>query len=191
MFVNITWWFSRRHSLDKLLIDGRWSAVRTARIYLNEGLAVLAELRILPSNKHISPFLRLFETKVQVASFATLEPPPRQPVGRTGGRGKRLKRPNNFLKSMKKGKPPEGGWSTFGCEGLACPTGGNPLSCFLPLGSGPRYRKAFQGKNRGVSFYYFLKLSEPHLIILTNTLRSGTKQVSWLFVYPPPEIKRH
>ena len=69
---------------------------------------------------------------------------------------------------MKKGKPPEGGWSTFGCEGLACPTGGNPLSCFLPLGSGPRYRKAFQGKNRGVSFYYFLKLSEPHLILGTN-----------------------
>ena len=87
-----TWWFSRHHSLDKLLVDGRWSAAKTARIYLNEGLSVLAQLKISASNKHISPFLRLFESKVVTASFATLEPP-NPSVGRSGGRGKRSKNP--------------------------------------------------------------------------------------------------
>ena len=39
-------WFGRRGSLDRILVQGRWMAARTARTYLNEGLAVLTELDI-------------------------------------------------------------------------------------------------------------------------------------------------
>ena len=42
-----TWWFSKHHSLDKILLQGRWAAPKTARIYLNEGLSMLAEM-VLP-----------------------------------------------------------------------------------------------------------------------------------------------
>ena len=91
-----TWWFGRHHSLDQILIQGRWQAVKTARIYLNEGLALLAELKIPVSNPHIAPFFRLFSSKISTGAFATLEPSPK--VERSGGRGKGRKRPNNFVK---------------------------------------------------------------------------------------------
>ena len=41
-----TFWFSKHGSLDRLLIQGRWQAPRTARIYINEGLATLAEMKV-------------------------------------------------------------------------------------------------------------------------------------------------
>ena len=41
-----TFWFSRHGSLDKILLQGRWMAARTARIYLNEGLSVLTQIKI-------------------------------------------------------------------------------------------------------------------------------------------------
>ena len=43
-----TFWFHKHSNFDKLLVMGRWQAVKTARIYLNDGLAMLAEMR-LPS----------------------------------------------------------------------------------------------------------------------------------------------
>ena len=51
-----TFWFQKHTSFDKLLVMGRWQASRTARIYLNEGLAMIAELK-MPVNS-----LRLFTT---------------------------------------------------------------------------------------------------------------------------------
>ena len=45
-----TFWFSKHGSLDRLLIHGRWQAPKTARIYINNGLATLAEMKI-PTNK--------------------------------------------------------------------------------------------------------------------------------------------
>ena len=53
-----TWWFQKHASFDRLLVMGRWQASRTARIYLNEGLAMLAELS-LPQNK-LRPFTRVY-----------------------------------------------------------------------------------------------------------------------------------
>eukprot|EP00435_Cladocopium_sp_Y103_P029447 s2458_g7.t1 len=41
-----TFWFGKHGSLDRILLQGRWMAARTARTYLNEGLAVLAEMKI-------------------------------------------------------------------------------------------------------------------------------------------------
>ena len=45
-----TFWFTKHGSLDRLLLQGRWSAVKTAKIYINSGLATLAEMR-LPTSK--------------------------------------------------------------------------------------------------------------------------------------------
>ena len=104
-----TWWFSKHHSLDQILIQGRWTAAKTARIYLNEGLAVLAELQIPRNGSNISPFLRMFETQLRSPVFATLEPPSK--VGRTGGRGKKSQKSNKRKFSGKKGL-------SFSCEFL-------------------------------------------------------------------------
>ena len=41
-----TFWFLKHGNLDRLLIQGRWQAPRTARIYINEGLSVLAEMNV-------------------------------------------------------------------------------------------------------------------------------------------------
>ena len=93
-----TWWFSRHHSLDQILLQGRWQAAKTARIYINEGLAILAEMRLPPNDSRISSYLKVYASKFTQPCFATLEPPPK--VGRKGGRGKGQK-PKRF--SMKKG----------------------------------------------------------------------------------------
>eukprot|EP00435_Cladocopium_sp_Y103_P008139 s339_g2.t1 len=49
-----TFWFGQHGSLDRILLQGRWMAARTARTYLNEGLAVLAEMKI--PFKPLKPF---------------------------------------------------------------------------------------------------------------------------------------
>ena len=82
-----TWWFSRHQNLDRILIQGRWSAPKTAKIYLNEGLAVLAELRLGPSHPSLQPFLHVFNRHHTHFSFKTLEPPAKN-AGSSGGRGK-------------------------------------------------------------------------------------------------------
>ena len=41
-----TFWFNKHGSLDRLLLQGRWHAPRAARIYINEGVAILAELKL-------------------------------------------------------------------------------------------------------------------------------------------------
>ena len=55
-----TWWFARHHSLDRILLQGRWSAPKTAKIYFNEGLAVMAEMRLPETLPPLRPFLQLF-----------------------------------------------------------------------------------------------------------------------------------
>ena len=52
-----TWWFAKHGSLDKILLQGRWQAPKTARVYINEGLSILAELALPPSLPSLSPFL--------------------------------------------------------------------------------------------------------------------------------------
>ena len=57
-----TFWFGKHGSLDKILLQGRWMAARTARTYLNEGLAVLADMQI-PS-KSLRPFHLVYTNAV-------------------------------------------------------------------------------------------------------------------------------
>ena len=84
-----TFWFSRHQSLDRILVQGRWHTQKSARLYLNEGLAVLATMRLPRTDPRINPFLTHFLRIVRTRNFQTLEPP--AVGGRAGGRGKRLK----------------------------------------------------------------------------------------------------
>ena len=53
-----TCWFGRYGSLDRILVLGRWAGARTARIYINDGLAMLAQLKL--PHKSLLPFVRVF-----------------------------------------------------------------------------------------------------------------------------------
>ena len=80
-----TFWFSKQGSLDRLLIHGRWQTPKTARIYINNGLATLAEMKI-PMSK-----LRGF---VNIYKHSLAQPVPNLEhahKSRSGGRGKRRK----------------------------------------------------------------------------------------------------
>lgn len=75
--------FSQHGSMDKLLIAGRWQSQKTARLYVNQGLAVLAELKI--PKTPFSVTLR----KQYVNSLSSLLPP-LEPVSlRSQVRGRR------------------------------------------------------------------------------------------------------
>ena len=64
-----TFWFSRHHSLDKILLQGRWQAAKTARIYINEGLSILAEMSLPPSHPSLRPFLSVFSLCIHSSHF--------------------------------------------------------------------------------------------------------------------------
>lgn len=81
-----TWMFTQFGSLDRVLIAGRWTAVKTARIYINSGLAVLAELKI--SALLLKPWVTVFMNSLSRAP--NLEPTLKE--SRTGGRGKKRRR---------------------------------------------------------------------------------------------------
>ena len=86
--------FVKCGSLDRVLLAGRWSAVKTAKIYLNSGLAMLADLKI--GDKKLQPFLTHFSNSLRL-------PPKLEPVlekNRSGGRGRDSKR----SKRVKKGE---------------------------------------------------------------------------------------
>ena len=87
--------FVKLGSLDRVLILGRWTAVKTAKIYLNSGLAMLADIQI-PA-RLLRPFHRIFHH--HVSSVRTLEP---AQSSRTGGRGKAKPLAKKAMKSVKK-----------------------------------------------------------------------------------------
>ena len=45
-------YFARHGSLERLLVQGRWASSRTARINIEEGLAVSAELKLAFPHTH-------------------------------------------------------------------------------------------------------------------------------------------
>ena len=92
-----TFWFSKHQSLDQILVQGRWHTQKSARIYLNEGLSVLASMRIPVHHPNIQPFYTVFHNTVKSPRFGTLEPPQ---SGRSGGFGKRGKRKGRASKNF-------------------------------------------------------------------------------------------
>ena len=87
-----TFWFGHHGSFDKLLVQGRWAAARTARVYLNDGLAQLAD--IAPSNSFLLPYVNLYRKS------PLLEPGSPQGRPRAGGRGARKGKSKDFVFSI-------------------------------------------------------------------------------------------
>ena len=88
-----TWWFCQHGNLDWVMILGRWQAQKTARMYLNESRAILAEMRLGTLEKTIAPY-RQFFLNATPSDFETLEPlqSNRQSSKRgLGGRGRNVK----------------------------------------------------------------------------------------------------
>ena len=79
-----TFWFTKHGSLDRLLIQGRWQAPKTARIYINSGLATLAEMRIPMEN--LRGFISVYRKSLN-KELPSLEHT-RQTSG-SGGRGRK------------------------------------------------------------------------------------------------------
>ena len=82
-----TFWFGQHSSLDKLCVQGRWASQKTARIYINEGLALLAELHLnwTPTNrKYLCVYVNTCKSSLPNLELASQR-------GSSGGRGKRQK----------------------------------------------------------------------------------------------------
>ena len=92
-----TCYFSRYGSLDRLLLLGRWQAAKTARVYINEGLATLAELR-LQGNSQAQAYRRQYIRSKSVE----LQPLERARKGRPGDNGKSKKSRKSGRKKGKK-----------------------------------------------------------------------------------------
>ena len=56
-----TFWLAKHGSLDKLLISGRRQAAKTARIYINEGMAVLADMKL--ATQKFTLYVRVFHNQ--------------------------------------------------------------------------------------------------------------------------------
>ena len=65
-----TFWFQRHGSFGRLLVQGRWQAAKTARVFLNEGLALLAEL--LLDHRFLNPFVNVCTNRHAAASCRSL-----------------------------------------------------------------------------------------------------------------------
>lgn len=87
--------FVKVGSLDRVLLLGRWTAVKTAKIYLNSGLAMLTDLAV-PFHL-LRPFHTIFFNFL--SSVHTLEP---AQWSRTGGRGKTVKSAKTAMKTHPK-----------------------------------------------------------------------------------------
>ena len=77
---------SKHQSLDQIPVQGRWLAHKTARIYINEGLEVLARTQVDFQDPSLRSFLQIYQSIVSNPHLSTLEPPAK--AGRVGGRGK-------------------------------------------------------------------------------------------------------
>ena len=82
-----TFWFLKHGSFDRLLVQGRWAAPKTARVYINDGLATLAELTI-PTHK-LRGFLTIYKRALE-HPLPSLEHT--RSTGRSGGRGRKRKK---------------------------------------------------------------------------------------------------
>ena len=175
-----TFWFGKHQSLDKILVQGRWHTQKSARIYLNEGLSVLATMKIPVSSPNIRPYYDVFHRTVQNPRFGTLEPPQ---SGRSGGRGKRAKRSVKQAQKTRFFHVCMGGSFSFktvyccildagGCQEvwLGDPLGRMDLH-FPYLGFGPVRGGGFPEDGTVVFSVYRV----CNYISVRNLLRSGTK----------------
>ena len=86
-----TFWFTKHGSMDRLLIQGRWTAPKTARIYINSGLATLAEMNL--SSASLRGYLSVYRKSLE-QDVPSLERT--HEVSRSGARGKDRKKMAGF-----------------------------------------------------------------------------------------------
>ena len=79
-----TFQFRQEGSFDRLMVHGRWQALRTTRLYINEGMSILAELAV-PWTGFSRTLRRQYLTSLK-QPLPMLEPLPK---GRAGGVGRR------------------------------------------------------------------------------------------------------
>lgn len=82
-----TFQFRQEGCFDRLMVHGRWHALKTTRLYINEGMSILAELAV-----PWSPFSRTLRTQYLSSlqkALPMLEPLPK---GRSGGVGRQTKK---------------------------------------------------------------------------------------------------
>ena len=85
-----TYWFRKWGSLDRLLLYGRWQNARTARTYVNDGLAVLASMHLpwTPVNRR---FRQIFQNSCR-SPVPVLEPALKSRPGGRGGKSSKDKK---------------------------------------------------------------------------------------------------
>ena len=92
--------FTQHGAFDRLLVAGRWQSQKTARIYVNQGLAVLAELKV-----RWSPFAT--NLRQQYLRSLTLPLPALEPVSQSSqgrGRWKQQKRHQKVMRTRVRSK---------------------------------------------------------------------------------------
>ena len=91
--------FSTQGALDKLVVSGRWQSVKTARIYVNEGVSVLAQLE-LPWSRFSRSFVTQYSRSL-TQTLPKLEPVPKSAQSR--GTWKKQARKNICTRKYTKG----------------------------------------------------------------------------------------
>jgi len=93
-----TFYFQRHGQLDRLLIQGRWQSAKTARVYINSGLATLAESKLT-----LSPHCRAFHKQFLRSMSSPLPKLELATSGRAGGSGSTNSKHKKSRKRDKKG----------------------------------------------------------------------------------------
>ena len=129
-----TWWFCQHGNLDRVMILGRWQAQKTARMYLNESRAILAEMHLGPLEKTLAPY-RCFFQNASPRNFQTLEPLPSNRQSSKRGLEGRGRRNQTSKKPAKKERKTIAGvpWGPARVWGVARLAGGGRLSGNAPF----------------------------------------------------------
>eukprot|EP00438_Fugacium_kawagutii_P023460 Skav220956 [mRNA] locus=scaffold1928:76101:77213:+ [translate_table: standard] len=93
-----TFQFRQHGSLDRLMLAGRWLAAKSARLYVNEGMSILASLAI-----QWTPFSRTLRAQY-LRSLSTSLSPQLEPLQSRAGAGGKKKPQNKTRKKSRKNK---------------------------------------------------------------------------------------
>ena len=93
-----TFFFSKHGQLDRLLIQGRWQSSKTARLYINSGLAILAEHQL-----KLAPHAKVFHRQFLRAKGSPLPKLEHATRGRAGGIGSKNSKKKSRKQKVKKG----------------------------------------------------------------------------------------
>ena len=114
-----TFYFQRHGQLDCLLIQGRWQSSKTARLYINSGLATLAETEL-----RLTPHARVFHKQFLHSMSSPLPKLELATRGRAGGTGSKSSKSSEINEKRKK------------VGGLAVPWSGRAQYYLTFFGSG-------------------------------------------------------